>query len=128
MNELPQLPDTAWGVLGALATGALWWLVNMRKRNAADGADIASDNARGGTYEMLARENESLTAENAALREKVSALQRMDALHESRFSILRRDFAIFKQMVIDGVQVELAEKYVQHSALAELDSEPAKLK
>jgi hypothetical protein len=111
------------GVLAAIGGAYTIWL-GRHKAAASDRADIASDNARGGTYEMLARENESLTAENAALREKVSALQRMDALHESRFSILRRDFAIFKQMVIDGVQVELAEKYVQHSALAELDEAP----
>jgi hypothetical protein len=115
-------------LLGAVAIGALImlfeWLRRRPRDNAREGADIASDNARGGTYEMLARENESLTAENAALREKVSALERIDALRESRFINLKRDFTIFKQMVIDGVQVELAEKYVQHSALAELDEGP----
>jgi hypothetical protein len=114
-----------WGAaIASLLTGAATWWLTRAKREASDRADVASDNARGGTYEMLAQENNSLTAENATLREKVSALERIDAMRESRFINLKRDFTIFKQMVIDGVQVELAEKYVQHSALAELDEGP----
>jgi hypothetical protein len=121
------IPGSAWGALGAIATGAAWWLVNMRKRSASDGADIASDNARGGTYQMLSAENTSLTAENDRLRVKVSELERIDALRDAQLRFMRRDFAIYKQMVTDGVSTELANKYVQHSALAELDSEPGKL-
>jgi hypothetical protein len=122
------IPGSAWGALGAIATGAAWWLVNMRKRSASDGADIASDNARGGTYQMLSAENTSLTAENERLRVKVSELERIDALRDAQLRFMRRDFQIYKQMVTDGVSTELANKYVQHSALAELDSEPGKLK
>jgi hypothetical protein len=121
------IPGSAWGALGAIATGAAWWLVNMRKRSASDGADIASDNARGGTYQMLSAENTSLTAENERLRVKVSELERIDALRDAQLRFMRRDFQIYKQMVTDGVSTELANKYVQHSALAELDSEPGKL-
>jgi hypothetical protein len=119
---------SAWGAIGAIATGVVWYLVNMRKRSASDGADIASDNARGGTYQMLSAENTSLTAENERLREKASELERIDAMRDAQLRFMRRDFAIYKQMVTDGVSTELANKYVQHSALAELDSEPGKLK
>jgi hypothetical protein len=122
------IPGSAWGALGAIAMGAAWWLVNKRKTDASDGADIASDNARGGTYEMLSAENRSLMAENKTLREKASELERIDSLRDTQLRFMRRDFAIYKQMVTDGVSTELANKYVQHSALAELDSEPGKLK
>jgi hypothetical protein len=119
---------SAWGAIGAIATAVVWYLVNKRKTDASDGADIASDNARGGTYQMLSAENTSLTAENDRLRVKVSELERIDALRDAQLRFMRRDFAVYKQMVTDGVSTELANKYVQHSALAELDSEPGKLK
>jgi hypothetical protein len=128
MGDLQQLPNGLWGAIGALAMGAVWYLVNKRKTDASDGADIASDNARGGTYQMLSAENTSLTAENDRLRVKVSELERIDALRDAQLRFMRRDFAVYKQMVTDGVSTELANKYVQHSALAELDSEPGKLK
>jgi hypothetical protein len=126
--DASQLPTGVWGAIGALAMGAVWWLANKRKSDASDGADIASDNARGGTYQMLSAENTSLTAENDRLRVKVSELERIDALRDAQLRFMRRDFAVYKQMVTDGVSTELANKYVQHSALAELDSEPGKLK
>jgi hypothetical protein len=129
MNEtLSGMGGGVFGVIGALGMGALWYLVNKRKTDASDGADIASDNARGGTYEMLSAENRSLMTENKQQREKISELERIDSLRDTQLRFMRRDFAIYKQMVTDGVSTELANKYVQHSALAELDSEPGKLK
>jgi len=126
----PNLDHVPGGWVGALtgllaAIGGAYAIWQGRHKAAAsDRADIASDNARGGTYEMLARENDSLTAENAALREKVSTLERIDAMRESRFINLRRDFAIYKQMVNDGLPKELIDKYAQNSTLADLAEGP----
>jgi hypothetical protein len=123
-----MIPGGVWGALGLLLSGAAYYVLHKRKRDASDGADIASDNARGGTYDMLSAENKSLMAENKLQREKISELERIDSLRDTQLRFMRRDFAIYKQMVTDGVSTELANKYVQHSALAELDSEPGKLK
>jgi hypothetical protein len=66
-----------WGAaIASVLTGAVTFWLTRAKREAADRADIASDQARTDTYEMLANANDSLSKENARLRHENGELQR----------------------------------------------------
>lgn len=118
--------------LGALAAGALAWLQGRRKRDAADDADIASDQARAGTYNVLTRERDAALQRATTAELRVAELERENARLCARMELMRGDFAEVEQMVRKLKQ--WAPEEVRHfldtnfhvSGPGALDSTPAK--
>lgn len=100
-------------VLAAIGYG-LWWHITQRRRNAQEHADVASDHARGDTYEML-------RGENNALLERARAAE-LRATEAERALVKQGDALLTMQRLLKiGATNEQLAHYFAESGLAPLD-------
>jgi hypothetical protein len=126
------IPGGAWGALGLLLMGAAYFVtthfLGKSRRDASDGAAMASDQARTDTYEMLTRQLESALLRAGSAEVRVAELQTVNARLSARLLLLANDARDLRRLIEIGASQKQVEDFFAESGLAEFDSQTGELK